>query len=122
MRAKCLIPIAVAGALLAASAAKAGPNVPLCLALENNFNECMRQQQRQNAWGGGGQGWGGGYGQGDYGRGGYGHGGYDRGWGDGDWDDGYGGYPRPRRQPRGAAKQAECARWLAAIQQNNCAR
>jgi hypothetical protein len=113
MRAKCLIPIAVAGALLAGSAAKAGPNVPLCFALQNNFNECMRQQQRQSAWGGG-------YGQG-YGQGGYGRGGYDHGWGDGDRDDGYDSYPRPRRQPRGGAKQAECARWLFAIQQNNCA-
>jgi hypothetical protein len=97
MRAKCLIPIAFA--LLAASAAKAGPHVPLCFALQNNFNECMRQQQRQNAWGGG----------------------YDRGWGDWDEDDGYEHYRRQRHQQRGAAKQAECARWLFAIQQNNCA-
>jgi hypothetical protein len=98
---RLLFAVAACGLLLA-PAAKAGPNVALCVALENNFNECMRQQQRQNAAGG----WNNGYGQG------YGHS-----WGDNDWDEGYGRHPHPY-----AAKQAECARWLTAIQQNNCVR
>jgi hypothetical protein len=96
--------VAAATALLAAPAAEAGPNVPLCLSLENSYNACIRQAQRQNAWGGYGGGWDGGQGWG----------------GDGGWDDDY--YRGRRRQQRALSKQAECARWLYAIQQNNCVR
>ncbi|WP_442755082.1 hypothetical protein ACNHKD_00010 [Methylocystis sp. JAN1] len=94
--------VASAPALLGATAAKAGPNVPLCLSLQNSYNACMVQAQRQQGWGGYGHGWGDGYGGG---------------WGD---DDDY--YRYQRRQQRGVAKQAECARWLYAIQQNGCVR
>lgn len=85
--------------LLAVSAAQAGPNVPLCLSLQNSYNVCMQQARRQNAWDG------------------YGHG-----WDGGGWDDGYDYYRGQRRQRRALSKQAECARWLYAIQQNNCVR
>jgi hypothetical protein len=38
------LPILAAVAALS-SPAKAGPNVQLCLAMENNYNECLRQQE-----------------------------------------------------------------------------
>lgn len=94
---------AVATALAVSSAAQAGPNVAVCVTLQNNYNACMVQAQRQQGWGG--QGYGGGW------DGGYG------GWGD---DDDY--YRQQRRQRRAVSKQAECARWLYAIQQNGCVR
>lgn len=101
------VPVVAAIALLGATAAEAGPNVPLCLSLQNSYNACMVQAQRQG-WGGYG-GWGGGYDNG--------YGGYGGGWGD---DDDY--YRYQRRQYRSASKQAECARWLYAIQQAGCVR
>ena len=89
----------VAGALLGAPAAQAGPNVPLCFAIANNYNQCLRQHQR----GGGGGGWhGGGYGLEE---------------GYGGWDDDYREYRRQRRA--GRAQQA-CAPWLLQMQANNC--
>jgi hypothetical protein len=95
--------LAAAAGALAASAAKAGPNAPLCLMLENNYNQCIVQAQRQGGYGGD----------------------YDRGWGGGPgggWDDDRGYYRRQRGQGASQAKQAECARWLVSIQQNNCVR
>jgi hypothetical protein len=109
--------------------AKAAPNPALCMALAENYNQCQRQAQRQNyqgGWGGGygyDRGYGGGWGgHDDDGWGGHRHGGgwggdgygYDRGYGGGWGGRGYGG-GRPQ------AKQAECARWLVALQQNQCA-
>lgn len=37
----------------APTAASAGPNVPLCLAMQNNYNDCVRHQQareRHHRW------------------------------------------------------------------------
>lgn len=98
------VPAAAAAALFGATAVKAGPNAPLCLSLQNSYNACMVQAQRMG-WRGHG-GWGGGYDNG-----------YGGGWGG---DDDYRHYQR--RQYRSASKQAECARWLYAIQQNGCVR
>lgn len=92
-------------AALAAMPARAAPNPSLCFALAENFNQCQRQAQRQSRGG-----YGGGYG---YDGGGYGYDG--GGWGD---EDDY--YRGRRRAGRAQAKQAECARWLVAMQQNNC--
>ena len=36
-------------AAIAAPPASAAPNVPLCFAIANNYNECVRQQQRHGA-------------------------------------------------------------------------
>ncbi len=103
-----LLLLAAASALTAAPAAKAGPNVGACVYLSNGYNNCMNEAARQNRWGGGyGGEWGGGYGPG---------------WGDDGWDPEYEYYRRQRAQGRSQAKQAECARWLYAIQQNNCVR
>lgn len=33
--------------VFAPSSASAGPNVPLCLAIQNNYNECLRRQQAE---------------------------------------------------------------------------
>jgi hypothetical protein len=106
-----ILAAAVAGGLFGAPAAQAGPNVPLCFAIANNYNQCLRQHQRGGGggWHGGG-GYGGGYGGGGYGRGGYG-GGY------GGWDDDYSQYRRQRRA--GRAQQA-CAPWLLQMQANRC--
>jgi len=106
---RTLLLAAASAALLCATAAYAGTNVAMCVALSNNYNQCMREQARGGGYGGYGGGWGGGY---EGGYGGWG-GGYD---GDG-WDNGYGHY---RRGGRAQGKQAECARWLVALQQNNC--
>lgn len=85
-----------------AAAAQAGPNVAVCLALQNNYNACMVQAQRQQGWGGGGYGGGGG-------------------WGGGGWDDDdY--YRQQRRQQRAFSRSAHCNKWLYAIQQNGCVR
>lgn len=138
---------AAAFALLAAGAANAGPNVPLCLAIENNYNNCLLQQQRQPQGGGGygggdyGGDYGGGYGGGGYGRGGYGGGGYGRGgYGGGGYGrggyggGGYGGYGGGwdgddddqwrERPPRGAAAanraQAACMPWIVQLKANHC--
>ncbi len=106
---------AALAAPLAATGALAGPNVPLCLAIETNYNNCINQQQRARAgWGGpgggyGGGGWGGqggGYGGGGYGGGGYGGGG---GWGG----------PRGGVN-RGAQAQQACMAWLVQLQANHC--
>lgn len=38
-------------ATVASTPAPAGPNVPLCLAMQNNYNDCVRRQQaRQHHW------------------------------------------------------------------------
>jgi hypothetical protein len=85
-------------------------NAPLCLAIAQNYNTCMRQHQ--------------------YGRGG--HGGYGPGYGQGypgdDFDDdggyggfgGYGGYGggSPRRRYQRA--KAACAIWFAQMQASGC--
>lgn len=105
----------VVGAAIAALPAKAAPNPALCFALAENYNQCQRQASRQGGgWGGGwGRGSGGGW---DGGRG------YDRnGYGGGGWGGG-GDYDWRRRGGRGQSRQAECARWLVAMQQNNCVR
>jgi len=97
---------AVAGALLPAPAAEAGANAPLCLAIANNYNNCMRQFQR----GGQHRGWGSGD---EYGA-------YDgRGWNGGyyDEDDEYRAYRQQRRAQRA---QANCAIWLAQMQASGC--
>jgi hypothetical protein len=43
-------------ALVAPSVAQAAPNAPLCLAIQHNYNKCVRDQRRRdryaNAWGG----------------------------------------------------------------------
>ena len=103
---------AAMAATIAALPARAAPNPALCFALAENFNQCQRQAQRQGRGGYGydGGGYGGGYG---HDGGGYGYDG--GGWGD---DDPYAW--RRRRSGRAQAKQAECARWLVAMQQNNC--
>lgn len=86
-------------ALFGAAGARAGgPNAPLCFALQNNFNQCMLQQQRLNA-----------------------RNAYANRWDDWEgWDDPYAYERRRWRHQRAVNKQAECARWLYAIQQNNC--
>ncbi len=110
---RTLLLAAASATLLCATAAYAGTNVAMCVALSNNYNQCMREQARGG--GGYGGGWGGGY-----------EGGYGGGWGGG-YDDGYGGWGggydngyRNYRRGHAQAKQAECARWLVALQQNNC--
>ncbi len=104
MRSKTFALILAAGISGASVAfpAKAAPNVPLCFSLSQSYNQCQQQAQWQNHGGGGGYG------------GGYGYGG---GWG-GDDDDAY--YWRQRRAQRAQSKQAECARWLVAMQANHC--
>lgn len=91
-------------------ASQAAQNVPLCFAIANNYNNCLRQHQRPHHWGGGG--WGGGGWDSGYAQheGGYG-GGY------GDYDDGYGHYRRARRNQRA---QSQCAIWLAQMQASGC--
>lgn len=85
--------------------AAAAPNVPLCFALAEQFNQCQRQAQRQSRYGGYG-GYGGGY-----------YGGYHDG-----WDGGGYGYGNPYGgRHRAQAKQAQCAQILVAMQQNRCA-
>jgi hypothetical protein len=93
-------------------------NAPLCFAIAENYNKCMRQHQR-----GGHGGYGPGYGHG-YGNG-YGHG-YRRGYpgddfgggpaGYGDYG-GYGGYGGGSRRQR---SQAACAVWIAQMQASGC--
>jgi hypothetical protein len=29
---------------------RAGPNLPLCLAIENNYNQCIRNEQARERW------------------------------------------------------------------------
>lgn len=95
MHFRSLLLLAVAAsAILGAPAVEAGPNVPLCLAIQNNYNACIQQQSR----------YGGGYG---YGRG---HGG---GWG----GDAYG-YRRQQRRAQHA--QAACAPWIVQLKANRC--
>lgn len=124
----------------AAPAVAAPPNPVFCHVLFGEFNKCQQRAQRHGGWdqhghdgdwGGhhsGHQGWGGGHQE---------WGGHRQGWGDDDgWgghqgrggyadrgysDRGYGGgYERPRwrGQPRG--QQADCSRWLVAMQLNRC--
>lgn len=116
-------------ALLGAPAAQAGgPNIPFCLALQENYNACIRQQQarQRGGWGGGGGGWDrrgrdyDGYDDDDrgyrrgYGDGyGYGRGGYGDGYGRGGYGGGYG-----RRG--GGNPQAACMNWLIQIKAAGC--
>jgi hypothetical protein len=118
-----------ATAMLASPSAKSA-NVPLCLAIAQNYNNCVRQHQRGPhgpgyGYPGGGygddEGYGGfrgrGYGQdyggyddrdgGGYGPGYGGHGGY------GDYGGGY------RRHGRGRAEGA-CAVWFVQMQASGC--
>ncbi len=92
-----------------AAPALAGPNVPLCFAIAENYNRCMRDQQRHGGHGGYG-GHGGQYGQ----------------WGHDDEYGGYGGYGddeggyRGRGRRRAERAQAACAVWLMQMQANGC--
>ncbi|PWB90477.1 hypothetical protein C5688_10285 [Methylocystis sp. MitZ-2018] len=96
-------------------------NAPLCLAIAQNYNTCMRQHQYGRGGGGYGPGYGQGYGQG-YRRG------YQGGYpgdddGDYDGDGGYGGYGgygggSPRRRYENA--KAACAIWFAQMQASGC--
>jgi len=80
-------------------------NAPLCFAIAENYNKCMRQHQR--GWRGGYPRYpgphGGGYGYDDDDYGGYGG--------------GYGGHGRGRRN---AQAQAQCAIWIAQMQASGC--
>jgi hypothetical protein len=121
------------GILFPPIASKAA-NVPLCLAIAQNYNACIRQHQHGR---GGHGGYGPGYGQGyghdyehGYGRG-YGHGygnGYRRGYpgedfggdpGDYDGGGGYGGYGGGSRHHH-ERDQAACAVWFAQMQASGC--
>ncbi len=100
---------AAAGALLAASPAKAGgPNVAVCMTLANAYNNCVVEQQSlAGRWGGGG-----GYGGGGYG------GGYPD---DGDWDDeDYAYWRAQRRAARANRAQAACMGFLVQMKAANC--
>ena len=81
-------------------------NAPLCFAIAENYNKCMRQHQYGR---GGHGGYGPGYGQG-YGQG------YRRGYPGDDFggDDGYGGGSRRQRS------KAACAIWIAQMQASGC--
>jgi hypothetical protein len=124
MRLVTFIGAACAFTILSAPIAEAA-NAPLCLAIAQNYNTCMRQHQygRGGGHGGYGPGDGQGYGQG------YGGGrGYGQGYGDDDDDEGgyggYGGYGggygggSPRRRYESA--KAACAIWLAQMQASGC--
>ncbi len=117
------------GALCVAAATASTPassaNVPLCLAIAQNYNNCMRQNQYGGRGGPGG--YGPGYGQyrpdgpgdddgdGGYGGyGGYGGGGGYRGYG------GYGGYGGGYRRHRYERAKAACAIWFAQMQASGC--
>ena len=121
MRLVTFIGAACAFAILSAPVAEAA-NVPLCLAIAQNYNTCMRQHQYGR---GGHGGYGPGYGQG-YRRGypgddfGGDHGDYD---GDGGYGgfggyDGYGG--GSRRHHRHERSKAACAIWIAQMQASGC--
>lgn len=91
---------AFCAALSVSTLAEAAPNVPLCLAIANNYNNCIRDHQRrawrQDQWG-------------DDGEDGY------------RYDDGYYGghhYRRHRRHHGDAA--SACAAWLIPMQANHC--
>lgn len=131
-----LIGAACATAMLASPSAKSA-NVPLCLAIAQNYNNCVRQHQRAGR-GPHGPGYGHGYGYpgGDYGDD-EGYGGYrGRGYGQdyGGYDDrdgggygpgygGHGGYGDYgggyRRHSRGHA-EAACAVWFVQMQASGC--
>ncbi len=101
-----LVGAACAAAIFASPSAKAA-NVPLCLAIAQNYNNCVRQSHFAHRRGYGHAYPGGPYG--DYGD----YGGYD-----GDdgpaYGPGYGGY---RRQERA---KAACAVWFAQMQASGC--
>jgi len=118
MSPRSLILLLLGSSLAAATAvspAAAGPNVPLCFAIANNYNNCVRQHQHH----------GGGpprprYGEADdddygpapgRGRGGY---GYGYGYGGSPHHGGYG--DRYGRGPRGNP----CAAWLLQMRANQC--
>lgn len=107
-----LLLASLSGAVFGPPLAQAA-NLPLCLAIAENYNKCMRQHQR--GWGGGYPGYGPGaqYGGGRYGGGYGGYGGYE------DDDDGPGGgyYGRQRRSARA---QSACAIWFAQMQASGC--
>jgi|GEM_PF-3361841 len=103
-------------------------NAPLCLAIAQNYNTCMRQHQygRGGGHGGYGPGYGQGYGQG-YRQGyrhGYPGGDFDGDPGDDDSDGGYGGYGGGYGggSPRGRYERAKaaCAIWFAQMHASGC--
>jgi hypothetical protein len=77
-------------ALLVAPAVRAGGNLGVCIAIQQNFNNCAAQQQRQAQWNEWHE-W---------------HG----------WDEPNYGYGRPhwRRRP------IDCTPWIYALKANNC--
>lgn len=95
-------------------------NAPLCLAIAQNYNTCMRQHQYGR--GGGHDGYGPGYGQGY--RHGYPGGDFDGDPGDDDSDGGYGGYGGGYGggSPRGRYERAKaaCAIWFAQMHASGC--
>lgn len=110
--------VTCAAALFASPAANSA-NAPLCLAIAQNYNNCIRQSQFGGIY-----------------RGGYGHGypggpygddeGYDGYGGGGGYGPGYGGYGRGyggnggyRGQGPGRARAA-CAVWVAQMQASGC--
>lgn len=93
-------------------------NAPLCFAIAENYNKCLRQHQR--GWHGGPPGFDGpryGHDHGDYDDDGGGHyDGYNGGYGGYGGHGGYGGgYGR-----RNGQAQAQCAIWLAQMQASGC--
>ena len=133
---RCGVAVAAACAVAAlASPSARAANVPLCLAIAQNYNNCVRQHQMgghyrqgyryghgdgdgpygdEGGYGGYPSGGHGGYG-GGYGGGGGGYGGDDGpGYGGGYGGPGYGGYGRQERA------KAACAVWFAQMQASGC--
>ncbi|GLI94776.1 hypothetical protein [Methylocystis echinoides] len=107
----------LAAALAGASAAQAGgPNVAVCLALQNEFGKCVNNYQRQPRRGWDGGGYDRGYGGGGYGGG---YGGRPGGGYGGQWGDDGDGWRRPRPQ-RGGDAAAACQGWLIQMKAANC--
>jgi hypothetical protein len=129
-----LIGAACVAAMLASPSAKSA-NLPLCLAIAQNYNNCMRQHQLA---GSGPRGYGHGYGYpggpygDDDGYGGYRGRGYGHGYGGDDNYDGggygpnYGGYGGPGgygggyRRHRHEQAKAACAVWFVQMQASGC--
>lgn len=91
--------VAFCAALFVSTFAEAAPNVPLCLAIANNYNNCIRQHQRR-AWF---------------------HDQWDDDGGDGyGYDGGYGGYGHRRHRRHNGDAASACAVWLIPMQANHC--
>ncbi|MGD9541891.1 hypothetical protein [Methylocystis sp.] len=118
-----LVGAACAAALLASPSAKSA-NLPLCVAVAQNYNNCVRQHQFGGFYRGGygrhypGGPYGGDGDYEDYQDGAYGPG-YGGGYGQGYDDYGPGGYGGYRRQRYERAKAA-CAVWFVQMQANGC--